>query len=98
MSAPFHVAISLLARGAPHNRSGRAAQVRSNYNTKLISLLLVHSKTDLSISSAQTALPLKVDRRPLLHGGFVCESRYFRLDYKTQNVPSLQVRAVMENL
>ena len=26
----------------------------------------------------------------------MCESRYFRLDYKTQNVPSLQVRAVME--
>ena len=50
------------------------------------------------ISSGENALPLKVDRRPLLHGGFVCESRYFRLDYKTQNVPSLQVRAVMENL
>ena len=49
-----------------------------------------------AISSGQTALPLKVDRRSLLHGGFVCESRYFRLDYKTQNVPSLQVRAVME--
>ena len=48
------------------------------------------------ISSAQTALPPKVGRRSLLHGGFVCESRYFRLDYKTQNVPSLQVRAVME--
>ena len=50
----------------------------------------------ISISSATGALPLKVGRRPLLHGGFVCESRYFRLDYKTQNVPSLQVRAVME--
>ena len=58
-------------------------------------------KTELSlygISSGENALPLKVDRRTLLHGGFVCESRYFRLDYKTQNVPSLQVRAVMENL
>ena len=53
---------------------------------------------ELPISSGQTALPPKVDRRSLLHGGFVCESRYFRLDYKTQNVPSLQVRAVMENL
>ena len=50
----------------------------------------------VGISSGQTALPLKVGRRSLLHGGFVCESRYFRLDYKTQNVPSLQVRAVME--
>ena len=50
----------------------------------------------LDISSGENALPLKVDRRTLLHGGFVCESRYFRLDYKTQNVPSLQVRAVME--
>ena len=49
-----------------------------------------------SISSGENALPPKVDRRTLLHGGFVCESRYFRLDYKTQNVPSLQVCAVME--
>ena len=49
-----------------------------------------------NFSSGENALPLKVGRRPLLHGGFVCESRYFRLDYKTQNVPSLQVRAVME--
>jgi hypothetical protein len=48
------------------------------------------------ISSGENALRDKVARRPLLHGGFVCESRYFRLDYKTQNVPSLQVRAVME--
>ena len=52
----------------------------------------------MCISSGENALPLKVGRRPLLHGGFVCESRYFRLDYKTQNVPSLQVRAVMENV
>jgi len=36
--------------------------------------------------SAQTALRVKV----------VAGGRYFRLDYKTQNVPSLQVRAVME--
>ena len=50
----------------------------------------------MTISSGTGALPPKVDRRSLLHGGFVCESRYFRLDYKTQNVPSLQVRAVME--
>ena len=59
---------------------------------------LVEYKMRPAHGSGQTALPLKVGRRPLLHGGFVCESRYFRLDYKTQNVPSLQVRAVMENL
>ena len=64
--------------------------------SKIYFLSLAASLFSQFISSAQTALPPKVGRRPLLHGGFVCESRYFRLDYKTQNVPSLQVRAVME--